>query len=146
MDSSTPLVCPLFPNIYAHLWVYMCSVISPTSQIRAEVQMTSGHSFSEVPRCERGDRPSNAFDIYWSSTDREITVLVSHYHQRFRAYLIDKDRGCCKCGSLESRFFENAPVRTLATAHPCHLIIFTKAEALRYFKATIFLPVTSQSP
>ena len=50
--------------------------VSPTSQIRAEVRMKSGHSVWTKYR-EAGEviDLDGLFDDYWSSSNREFTVL-----------------------------------------------------------------------
>ena len=70
---------PYFPNSYVRTYVYSLTGgrdICPTSQIRTQVRMKSGHSFwarhreaSEVIELH------GLFKNYWSSNDHEFTVL-----------------------------------------------------------------------
>ena len=70
--------------------------ISPTSQIRAEIRMKSGHSILAKYR-EAGEVVDldGLFSDYWSSNNREFTVLSQSLSPNVRTVLIDKDRGCC---------------------------------------------------
>ena len=55
--------------------MHLCSAVSPTSEMRIEVQMKSGHLFWAKNR-ETGE-PINlqgSFDKYWGSTEREFTI------------------------------------------------------------------------
>ena len=90
------LYVPYFPNTYTNWWVSMYRDVSPTSQIRAEVRMKSGHSFwakhreaSEVIELD------GLFRNYWSSNDHEFTVLSQSLSPTAHADLIMKDRGRC---------------------------------------------------
>ena len=54
----------------------MCRDVSPTSQIRAELRMKSGHSFWAKHRETSGAFDlSGLFNDYWSSGDHQFTVL-----------------------------------------------------------------------
>ena len=56
----------------------MCvnSDVSPTSQIRAEVRMKSGHSlWAKYQEASEIIDLHGLFSDYWSSDDREFTVL-----------------------------------------------------------------------
>ena len=72
--------------------------VSPTSQIRIEVQMKSGHSLWAKHR-----EASEVIDIhglfgdYWSSNNHEFTVLSQSFitDQLVHTELIGKDRTCC---------------------------------------------------
>ena len=50
--------------------------VSPTSQIRAEVGMRSGHSFwAKYREAKEAIDLDGPFNDYWSSEDREFTAL-----------------------------------------------------------------------
>ena len=50
--------------------------ISPTSLVRAEVRMKSGHSFwAKYPEAKEAIDLDGPFNDYWSSNDHEFTVL-----------------------------------------------------------------------
>ncbi len=50
--------------------------VSPTSQIRAEVRMKSGHSFwAKHQEASEIIELHGLFNDYWSSDDHEFTVL-----------------------------------------------------------------------
>src|SRR5258706_1045993 len=67
---------PYFPNTYANWWVCMYRDICPTSQIRAEVRMKSGHSlWAKHREASEVIELHGLFKNYWSSTDHEFTVL-----------------------------------------------------------------------
>jgi hypothetical protein len=53
----------------------MCSGVSPTSKMRAEIHMKSGHSLWAKTR-EAGEviDLQGLFDDYWSSNDPKFTV------------------------------------------------------------------------
>ena len=70
--------------------------VSPTSQIRVEVGMESGYSvWAKHREADEAIDLDGLFSDYWSSDDREFTVLSKSYLQRDRTDLIEKDRGCC---------------------------------------------------
>ena len=65
-----------FPNTYTHRWTCVCRDVSPTSQIRAEVQMKRGHWFWAKSR--EGSEfigLQELFNDYWSSNNRDFTIL-----------------------------------------------------------------------
>ena len=79
IPAQRPYV-PYFPNTYTHCWMCVYRDISPTSQIRAEVRMKSGHSFwakyrdvSEVIELD------GVFSDYWGSKNPEFTVLSQSF-------------------------------------------------------------------
>src|SRR5882757_4443488 len=76
LDTSTTPVCPLFPTTYTNWWMCVYRDVSPTSQIRAEVRMKSGHSVWAKYR-EAGEiiDLDGLFSEYWSSVNHEFTVL-----------------------------------------------------------------------
>ena len=76
--------------------MYVYSDISPTSQIRTAVRMTSGHLVWAKHR-EAGEviDLDGLFSDYWSSTSREFTVLSQSFSPIVRTDLNEKDRGCC---------------------------------------------------
>ena len=71
---------PYFPNMYTNWWMCVYRGVSPTSQIRAEVQMKSGHSFWARYR-EAGEliELDGLFSDYWSSSKPEFTVLSQSF-------------------------------------------------------------------
>ena len=103
--------------------MYVYRGVSPTSHIRAEVQIKSGHSFWAKYR-EAGEaiELDGLFKDYWNSNDREFTVLSQSLSppspcissdRRAEPVVIGKHSG-----SLEVRFFANDTVRPFAIAHP----------------------------
>ena len=68
---------PHLPNTSTHQWVGLYRGVSPTSQIRAEVRMRSGHySFWAKHREANEDIDLHGLlSDYWSSSNREFTVL-----------------------------------------------------------------------
>ena len=70
--------------------------VSPTSQIRAEVRMKSGVSVWTKYRETGGVIDLDGlFREYWSSSNREFTVLSQSLSPTVRTNLIEMDRGCC---------------------------------------------------
>ena len=67
---------PSFLNSYTYRCMGVYRNVSPTSQIRAEVRMTSGRSFWAKHR-----EASEVINLrallsnYWSSNDRQFTIL-----------------------------------------------------------------------
>ena len=67
---------PYFPDTYTHWWTCVCRDVSPTSQIRAEVQRKRGHWFSA-----KSQEGSDVIDLqellnnYWGSNNSDFTVL-----------------------------------------------------------------------
>ena len=88
---------PYFPNTSAHQWMRIYREVPPTSSIRAEVRMSSGHSFWAKHR-ESNEyiELRGLFSDYWSSNNREFTVLSQSITTNLvRTDLIEKGRGCC---------------------------------------------------
>ena len=87
---------PYFLNMYTHWWMCVYRDVSPTSQIRAEVRMKSGHSVLAKYR-EAGEviDLDGLFSDYWSSNNREFTVLSQSLSPIVRTDLSEKDRGRC---------------------------------------------------
>ena len=72
--------------------------VSPTSDIRAEVQMKNGRSvWATYREASEVIDLDGLFSDYWSSNNREFTVPSQslYYYQPVRRDLIEKDRGCC---------------------------------------------------
>ena len=67
---------PYYPYTYTHWWMCVYRDVSPTSQIRAEVRMKSGHSVWAKYR-EAGEviELDGLFSDYWSSNHHEFTIL-----------------------------------------------------------------------
>ena len=67
---------PYSLTTYTHWWMCVYRDISPTSQIRVDVRMKSGHSVWAKYR-EAGEviGLDGLFSDYWSSNNREFTVL-----------------------------------------------------------------------
>ena len=73
----------------------MCRDVSPTSQIRAEVRMKSGHSvWAKYREASEVIDLHGLFNDYWSSVDHEFTVPSQSLSSTSPAHLIEKDRGC----------------------------------------------------
>jgi len=54
---------------------HVCRGVSPTSKMRAEIQMRSGHLFWAKNRQANDDIKLQAlFNDYWTSTEHEFTV------------------------------------------------------------------------
>jgi len=78
--SSTPaqrLYVPHFLTTHTHLWLCMCRGISPKSEMRAEIEMRSGHSFWTKIR-----RPSEPIDLQalfndYRSTNKHVITVQS---------------------------------------------------------------------
>ena len=67
---------PDFPNTYTNWWIRMYREVSPTSQIRAEVRMKSGHSvWAKYREASNVMDLDELFNDYWSSNNDEFTVL-----------------------------------------------------------------------
>ena len=103
--------------------------VSPTSQIRAEVRLKSGHSFWAKYR-EGNDVIDlhGPFSDYWSSTNYEFTALSQSSSpisprlasdRRTENIVIGKHSGI-----LEVRFSSDDTVRICSIAHPSQLLIF----------------------
>ena len=68
--------------------------VSPSSPIRAEVRMKSGHSvWAKYREASEVIDLHGVFNDYWSSGDHEFTILSQSQPTRQHAYLIEKDRG-----------------------------------------------------
>jgi hypothetical protein len=75
MDAHRTPVCPLFAYTYTHQRLYLCRGVSPTSEMRVELQMKSGHSFWAKYREKSGVIDlQGVFDHYWNSNEHEFTV------------------------------------------------------------------------
>ena len=65
-----------FHNTYTNLCMYIYRDVSPVSQIRAEVRMKSGHSvWAKYREGSEVIDLDGLFSEYWSSDNREFTVL-----------------------------------------------------------------------
>jgi hypothetical protein len=64
------------PTTYTHQRTCICRGVSPTSQIRAEVQTKSGHWFwARYREASEVIDLHELFNDYWSSVNHEFTVL-----------------------------------------------------------------------
>ena len=86
---------PLFPNPYTHWWMCVYRDVSPTSQIRAEVRMKGNSVWAKYRETGGAIGLDELFSEYWSSNNREFTVLSQSLLPTVRTNLIEKDRGCC---------------------------------------------------
>ena len=86
---------PYFPDGYTHSLA--CGrEIYPTSQIRAEARMKSGHSFwAKYREASEVIELHGLFRDYWSSHYYDFTVLSQSLSPTGRADLIVKHRGRC---------------------------------------------------
>ena len=65
-----------FPNMSTHQCIFLCRNVSPTSRIRAEIQMKSGHSiFAKYREASEVIDLHGLFSDYWSSNNHEFTVM-----------------------------------------------------------------------
>ena len=70
----------------------MCRCLSPTSKIRAEIQLTSGHAFWAKHR--QGSATINLksiFDDYWSSSKQEFVISSQWLCSPTRPFLLNKE-------------------------------------------------------
>ena len=66
---------PYFPTTYTYRWLCMCRGVYPTSEMRAEIQMKSGHIFWAKHRLAGGVIDLQAlFNDYWSTSKHVFTV------------------------------------------------------------------------
>ena len=64
------------PHTYTHHWMHVYRDVSPTTQIRAEVRMKIGHSvWAKYRQANEVIDLDGLFSDYWSSKNREFTVL-----------------------------------------------------------------------
>ena len=67
---------PYFPHTHAYWSVCLYRDVSPTSQIRAEARMKSGHSiWAKYREASETIDLHGLFNDYWSSNDHEFTLL-----------------------------------------------------------------------
>ena len=65
-----------FPHTYTHQWMCTYREVSPTTQIRAVVQMKIGHSiWAKHREANEVIDLDGLFSDYWSSDNHEFTVL-----------------------------------------------------------------------
>ena len=129
MDASPTPVCPSCSLCLHPLIAMVSRDISPTSKMRTEIRMRSGHLFWAKHR--QGSEVVDLqalFNEYWGSTKRDFTVpsqssppqpssLISD--RRAEVVVIRKYRW-----SLELRFSINTTVRIHAPAHQDLLTVF----------------------
>ena len=67
---------PYCPNTYTNRRICLCRDLSPTSQIRAEVQMKRSHSlWATYQEASEAVDLDGLFNDYWSSDNHEFIVL-----------------------------------------------------------------------
>ena len=72
---AQPQYDPYFPNTYVHSLIGGRD-ICPTSRIRAEVLIMSGHSFwAKYREASEAIELDGLFNQYWSSSDNEFPLL-----------------------------------------------------------------------
>ena len=65
-----------FPNTSTQQWMCVYRDVSPTSHIRVEVQMKSGHSvWAKYREASEDIDLDGLFSEYWSSNKHEFTIL-----------------------------------------------------------------------
>ena len=85
-----------FSYTYTQSCMRLCRDVSPTSQIRAELRMRTGHLF-----WTRYQETSDIFDLhglfsdYWSSDDHQFTVLGQSSSPMTPRMLIETHRRFC---------------------------------------------------
>jgi hypothetical protein len=66
---------PCFPTRYTHGRLFICRDVSPTSEIRAEIQMRSGHLlWAKYRQSSEVIDIQALFNDYWGSKKHEFTV------------------------------------------------------------------------
>ena len=124
MGTSTSPVCPYFVKSYTNQWACVYRDVSPTSQIRAEVRMKSGHSvFAKYREASEVIDLRKLFNDYWTSNNHEFTVLsqslsptnprISNRNKTTEAVVIGKHSGY-----LQLQFSANDAVRMFVISHP----------------------------
>ena len=72
---AQPPYVPYFSTTPTHLWLCVCRGISPTSEMRAEIQMRSGHSFwTKIRRPSEPINLQGLFNAYRSTIKHVFTV------------------------------------------------------------------------
>ena len=67
---------PCFPTTYTYRWLCMCRGVSPASEMRAEIQMKSGHLFWAKDRlASEVIDLQELFNDYWNPDKHVFTVL-----------------------------------------------------------------------
>ena len=81
-----------FPITYTPSMLCVCRDISPTSELRVEIQMKKGHSFWATHR-QMGDvvDHQSLLNDYWSSNEHEFTVLSQSYSPTSPLMSSDRD-------------------------------------------------------
>ena len=114
---------PNFPGTSTHWWMFVYRDVSPTTQIRVEVRMKSGHSvWAQYREASEVIGLHGLFSDYWSSNNHEFTVMSqsSPTSPRISSDRRTEDVVIGKhSGFLEVRFSANDTVRTFPTAHRC---------------------------
>ena len=71
---------PYLPNTYTQWWTCVYRDVSPTSRIRAEVRMKSGHSiWAKYREANELIDLDGLFSDYWNSIIHEFTVLSQSF-------------------------------------------------------------------
>ena len=99
-----------FANTCTYRWVFVCRDVSPTSQVRAEARMKSGHSvWTKYREASEIIDLHGVFNDYWTSNDHEFTVLSQSLSPRSprisnwegqRVLSLESIMGLCNYGSL----------------------------------------------
>ena len=85
-----------FPNTYTNEWIRVYREVSPTSQIRADVRMKSGHSvWAKYREASEVIDLDGLFDDYWSSNKDNFTVLSQSLSLPSPIRSDQKGRGYC---------------------------------------------------
>jgi len=81
---------------YTHRGMCVYRDISPTSQVRVEIQMKSSHlPFAKKDRNVKEIGLRKLFDDYWASEEHELMVPGRSCSPTSLSYLIQKRRGRC---------------------------------------------------
>ena len=98
------------------------------SNLRAEVQMKSGHSvWAKYRQASEVIELDGLFSDYWSSNNREFIILGQSSSPPVHIDLIRRTEAVVigkYSGYLEVRFSANDTVCIFANAHPRQLLIF----------------------
>jgi hypothetical protein len=79
--------------------ICICRGVSPTSQLRVDIRMRSGHLlWAKKDQTSKLIDLQDVFDDYWTSESHDLTVPGQHSWSptSFGSCLIEKRRGCCR--------------------------------------------------
>ena len=98
----------------------MCRCLSPTSEIRAEIQLTSGHAFWAKHR--QGSATidlKSIFDDYWSSSKQEFVISSQWLCSPTRPLILNKEaQALFKLESIIALWNYNSPQALLFVSLP----------------------------